>query len=111
MSGKMQIVVREDLNAIFWREPSENSWQNADLDKVISCYEKHENDYEIETSREFTSYYYDKTEYFSLAPTGEITRKIFRCYKCKQRINGNEIDISKMRYCPYCGRKIRGFEE
>ena len=60
-----------------------------------------------ETNSGATYYYYYKTDVLPISVT--IERKIYRCAVCGQRINGNEIDISKVKFCPYCGRKVNSF--
>ena len=95
----MQVVCREDMNTLFWREGNHDDWCWANLDELIEKYE----------DEPYTELEYWKTVYRE--DTDKPLYYVFRCKECDHLILTVDIDHG-YDYCPHCGRAIwHGIDE
>ena len=89
----MDIVCREDLNTIFWRDKGDHDWNWATLDDLIEAFE-------LEPFTELTYEFPVRRE-----GTDEILYHVFKCDECEKLIP--TVDANhEYDYCPYCGCAI-----
>ena len=107
----MITAVSETNNTIFWQD-EKGEWQNAKIDDLIKLQMKESKEGRYKDDEfQYTYFYYDRTETLACHPLERIDRMVYRCGFCKQRVDGMQLDISKMRYCPYCGKKVTEFKK
>ena len=89
----MEIICRDDLNAIFWRNSHRDEWNSADLDEMVRAYE----------DEPYTELEYEETVYRE--GTDKALFYVFRCKACDKLVLTLDIN-HEYEFCPHCGRAV-----